>query len=250
MASEKYNLIFRGDIVLGHNILEVKQRLEKLFKTDATQIERLFTGRPVAIKKALPEAEAQRYQAALHKAGAEVELLVVGGVEESPASQVKPKRTLAERLAEQNPEPQESSGVIAFAPKSAREEQVKTRDDELGWVLAPAGSDLLAEQFRPHDEPPLIEPVDAELRPMQGNLLDDEELQDEVAPIGVDLSGISLAEPGGEILNEDEKPLPIPEVSLEVDFGVAPAGARMSDEPREVAPLNFDLSGISLAEQA
>ncbi|WP_353411210.1 hypothetical protein [Pseudoteredinibacter isoporae] len=257
MANERYNLVFRGDIVLGHNIVDVKLRLGKLFKVNEAQLERLFSGRPVVIKKSLLKAEADRYTDALHQAGAQVE---VQAINKTSAAPIEPaggggkKKPLAERLAEQQAASglQKPSAAVAFAsnniPVPTVDESEPEENLEEGLVLAPVGSILLADQYRDDEPAPDIQPVEADIRPMQGNLLDEEEMKKEVPPIGVDLSGISLAEPGEDLLDEAHKPLPVPEVDApEIDL--APVGSDLGERKVEVAPLNFDLSDIQLMER-
>lgn len=251
MSNERYNLVFRGDIVLGHNLAEVKLRLAKLFKVNETQLERLFSGRPVVIKKSLPKAEADRYSEALFKAGAQVEMqsLSAAAAPEQKAESASSKPTMAERLAAQDPHglTQEPSGTLAFAPKPAV--QAEPAASEEGWVLAPPGAALLAEKYRPAEPEVDIQPVEAELRPMQGNLVDTDELAHPVPPIGVDLTGISLAEVGVDMLDEADRPLPVAEVDAPEGIDLAPVGADLGEQKAEAPALNFDLSAIQLAER-
>jgi hypothetical protein len=74
MSEPGFDIIFRGDIVFGQSVVEVKQRLQQLFKADAARIDALFCGRPVPLKRNLDRASAEKYRAVLHKAGIEVEL--------------------------------------------------------------------------------------------------------------------------------------------------------------------------------
>ena len=68
MQPETFDVIFRGDIVLGHALDDVKVRLQKLFKVDASKIDALFTGRPVILKRNLDSATAEKYRKVLHQA--------------------------------------------------------------------------------------------------------------------------------------------------------------------------------------
>jgi predicted nicotinamide N-methyase len=49
MSAPEFDIIFRGDIVFGHQLAEVKAKLQQLFKADAAKIDALFTGRPVPL---------------------------------------------------------------------------------------------------------------------------------------------------------------------------------------------------------
>src|SRR6187431_1959690 len=74
MSAPQFDIIFRGDIVFGHQLAEVKLKLQQLFKADAAKIDSLFSGRPVPLKRNMDEATAQKYRDALIKAGAMVEI--------------------------------------------------------------------------------------------------------------------------------------------------------------------------------
>lgn len=240
MSEELYSLVFRGDIVFGHHIGEVKQALQKMFKTNEQQIERLFTGRPLTIKKNLPQAEAERYRLAMHKAGAEVE------VKPQTADLVKPKPaagSMAERLAAQSPPLPAAEGNIAFSPEAPQAD-----NEEVGanWQLAPVGSDMIENKYRDSEPPVTVTPVDAELRPMSGNLLDPEEMPPEQIPPALDLSELSLAEADGELLRPEEKAPVVPPLMLSAEFEVAPVGARMGPEEDQWTPAEIDLSHLKL----
>ena len=43
MSDQQFDVFFRGDIVAGQAVAEVKERLAGLFKLDAAQVEQLFS---------------------------------------------------------------------------------------------------------------------------------------------------------------------------------------------------------------
>ncbi|RYZ83522.1 MAG: hypothetical protein EOO68_32850, partial [Moraxellaceae bacterium] len=65
MSDQQFDIIFRGDIVFGHQLMDVKARLQQLFKADAAKVDALFSGRPVPLKRGLDIASAQKYKDAL-----------------------------------------------------------------------------------------------------------------------------------------------------------------------------------------
>ena len=69
MATDDYAVIFRGTLIEGSDPAVVRANLAKLFNADAARIEKMFSGQTVIIKKGLDAAEAQKYRAALAKAG-------------------------------------------------------------------------------------------------------------------------------------------------------------------------------------
>lgn len=70
MEESRYNIIFRGEIVDGQNIHDVRQRLASLYKTTSQKIEtRFFKETPAFIKQNLAYAEAIKYKSLLEKTG-------------------------------------------------------------------------------------------------------------------------------------------------------------------------------------
>lgn len=70
--SSTYRLIFRGEILPGHQREAVQQRATILFKITPERCAHLFSGQPVVIRKGIAEADLGKYQDALQKAGLKV----------------------------------------------------------------------------------------------------------------------------------------------------------------------------------
>src|SRR3546814_2249235 len=60
-------IVFDGALLPGVNVTTAKLNLAELFKSDVAAIERLFSGRQVALKRDLSHADAQTYLQALTK---------------------------------------------------------------------------------------------------------------------------------------------------------------------------------------
>ncbi len=71
MQDTQYKVVFSGEVVPGMALDTVKDNLARLFKSDRSRIDDLFGKGPVAIKRELPEAEADKYLGALQRAGAQ-----------------------------------------------------------------------------------------------------------------------------------------------------------------------------------
>jgi uncharacterized membrane protein YhaH (DUF805 family) len=70
MTDTRYKIVFDGQVMPEMALDTVKDNLARLFKSDLSRIDALFTGSPVALKRDLAEAEADKYLAALQRAGA------------------------------------------------------------------------------------------------------------------------------------------------------------------------------------
>lgn len=72
MTEARYKIVFTGELMPEAALDTVKDNLARLFKSDRHRIETLFSGAAVALKRDLPEAEADKYLSALQQAGARV----------------------------------------------------------------------------------------------------------------------------------------------------------------------------------
>lgn len=70
MTQARFKIVFDGQLMPDVALETAKDNLIRLFKSDATRIATLFSGNPIALKRDLPENEADKYLAALHRAGA------------------------------------------------------------------------------------------------------------------------------------------------------------------------------------
>lgn len=243
MSATEFDIVFRGDIVMGHQLTDVKQRLQQLFKADAAKIDALFTGRPVPLKRNLDEATATKYREVLQKAGARVEICATGSINFAPPTPVAARAPVVPRRAV--------------------------------WSLAPVGSFLLAPTERPKLSPVLVDTSRISLRAAEGNLLDATE-QRQVPAAAVVAPDLDLAEVGENLLRDDEH-LALPLVEIEVedwdladvgadlisaeerpmvatpeiavgDYGLAPVGTDLGQIRPKVEPLIPDISRLRLAD--
>lgn len=72
--SDRYRVIFEGRLMPGKDEAMVKARIKSALKTDDQGIARLFTGVPVAVRKAVDLATAEKYKQVFAAAGALCEI--------------------------------------------------------------------------------------------------------------------------------------------------------------------------------
>ena len=250
MSEPLYDVIFRGDILPGHQLLQVKSQLQQLFRCDEARIQALFTGGVVPLKLAVDGAAAQRYQQALAAAGADVQVVPAGSVKPA-ARRVRPpspvvssdragarRESLKERLAASQAPP--ATGSATPAPAAAAPQS--GTDD---WSLSPAGSDLLRATERRQQVAADVDTSSLSLRPQQGNLLDDDELP-RLAPVRLGQIDFELEAPGSDLLRDNEKRV-VPPAKIELpDMGLAPAGSDLGQLKPAPPPPPPDTSGLEL----
>ncbi|WP_341304480.1 DUF805 domain-containing protein [Pseudomonas sp. TMP25] len=72
MTQARFKIVFNGELMSDVSLDTAKENLARLFKSDQTRINSLFSGGPVDIKRDLSENEADQYLKALQNAGANV----------------------------------------------------------------------------------------------------------------------------------------------------------------------------------
>lgn len=97
MSEHRFKIVFDGALQPGVDVSTAKLNLAELFKSDVTAIERLFSGRPVALKRDLSQADAHTYLQALSKTGIDARIesepsieLKLADVQEHAASDSPP----------------------------------------------------------------------------------------------------------------------------------------------------------------
>jgi uncharacterized membrane protein YhaH (DUF805 family) len=69
MSENRFKIVFDGTLLPGVDIATAKLNLAELYKSEVAAVERLFSGKPVALKRDLSQDDAQTYLQALKKTG-------------------------------------------------------------------------------------------------------------------------------------------------------------------------------------
>ena len=168
MGEKRYEVVFRGDVVPGQSIVDVKKRLAELFSADSDRIDGLFSGRPVVIKRDLDQASAERYRDGMYRAGAMVTLRAL-----------EPEEHIADSLGSTDPAPEPRS------PSTGNTTSVE---------VAPVGADVLAPEYRQNFTPADIDTSDMSIAEVGSDVLREDEKQT-VPERDVDTSHLSLDDP-------------------------------------------------------
>jgi hypothetical protein len=222
MIDTAYAVIFRGDIVMGQSLPDVKQRLKQIFKVDDARIDNLFKGKPVPLKTHLTQDDAEKYRLILRKAGA---VVVVEAM-----SQAKPAPTVSKATAS-------STGILRPSAQ---------------WRLAPVGS-RLSDSSAAASTPKIISLAHLTVAPQLGNLLKDNERPSiPEATINANSLDWDLSPLGEALLRETEKaPESVSGIDPEtLSWGLTPVGESLltAAEKAVVPAVTIDTSALSVAE--
>ncbi|WP_317930626.1 hypothetical protein [Halioxenophilus sp. WMMB6] len=232
MSEQVYEIVFRGDIVIGQPIDQVKLRVGQMFKLGPAQVDKLFSGKSVVLKRGLSQEQAAKFRAAFQKAGAVVS--VVASAARSEAGKVSPERKLSVAPA--------GASVI---PRSAAKEQPTTAVPNLDHMsLRPQSGDLLDDSERAKAPVAAVQAGEWGLAE-PGALL--ETLADETIPLPIMEADWDVAEAGADLV-EPSAPAVAPVAPP--DFDIAPVGSQMG-EPKSDVPLpEPDTSHLQLAKDS
>jgi hypothetical protein len=179
MAETSYHIVFDGTLTGEVGLADTKKQLAAMFKMNATQVEALFTGKPVVVKRNVDEATAAKFKAAFKKAGAACKV-VPANADKKPASA--------------------ASGPVASSASAASGSAPAAGSDAGGRM---AGKDILNKQV-PQDLGDLSMGEPGEDIPTRADDAD--------APIP-DVSGLSLSNDEGYLVPEKDTPEPDVDIS-------------------------------------
>jgi hypothetical protein len=211
---EKYRLVFRGEILEGQHRAVVKRRLSELMELSDAQLENLFSGDPVVIKRDVDKSTAAKYQTLFKQAGGRLQVL--------------PQRT--------------------GEPPARR--AVSQEGNDSASSASGAGTDVRAASFTvvtnyapPPDEPRAeIDAPDFDVAAVGTNILDVVDSE----PVMMPDPDFELAEVGTVLVTESREEVFV--AVRDVDFDVAEAGATIGVASPEVAGEAPDVSHLKLLE--
>lgn len=237
MSDKTYEVVFRGRVLRGHDVADVKKKLASLFKINEATAEKLFSGKRVTVKKGLDEATARKYRDVLRQAGANASIVTVGAASAQPAPAATTGETRASPPTE-TPSPQNDDTwkldpvgtVLVHAEKPA-----DPHIDVSGISMAEVGAvfDTPESVETPHFDFTEFTVDDPGQTIVEPEVVEDAEF---------DLSGLSAGEPG-EVLPQPE-PVPAPDIDTD-GMAMAEAGAQLV-EKQSVPPADIATDHLTL----
>jgi len=225
MSEEKFQIVVNGSLTEGAELEQVKQNIAKLFKTSLDKVEPMFSGRKLAVKKNLDRETAQKYKAAIIKAGLAAAVAPMAG---TPA-------------AKQPPAGGEFDASLAATGSIMDETPPPAEPDIDTSMLGMQASGVDLDQQAPPPEPD----IDVSALSMDEAGEDVTEHQEIPAP-DIDISAMTMAEAGEDVTEHEE----VPPADIDTsELSMGEAGEDVT-EHEEVPPANIDTSELSLDEPA
>lgn len=243
MSEELFDLVFKGELSPGFDAAQVKKNLQQLFRINEQQVESLFSGKPITLKKQLDADTANKYRVAMKKAGARVNVVQSENVPAKPADSVTAKKA-ATTPPSAPPTHQERAtgdqyetalGAQADKPKQARQ-PINAPD----YKVAAVGSNMIEEGEKEHKQAVDVSITHLDVAPMEGNLVGEDELMS-LPILEIDVPDFDVAPVGADVLKPQERKkqeaVDVDTSSLSVDAaGVNLAPAKKPSPP----PPNVD----------
>lgn len=255
--SQIFELIYNGSIAKGFEPEQVKQNVAQLYKTEVSKVERLFSGELVVIKTDLDRETALKYQAAMKKAGAEVAIRPKqsAATQAAPAAQPKPETVAAPPApapqqppvaSPESPAPvaADDSGITMAEPgvQIVEHEVIPEPDINISAIsMAEVGVDV-ADPVEV-DAAPLPDISAISMAEAGAQIVEYEP----VPELEIDVSSISMAEVGTIMADPVEvEATPIPDIS---NMSMAEPGEQIVEyEP--VPEPDIDISALKVEEES
>ena len=227
MTDKNHNIVFNGDIVEGFSIGQVKKNMSQLFKTDPEKIATLFGGQRAILKKNIDQTTALKYKQVLLKAGALVDIQLGNAQPTITAAQTQ--QTV-------------SATTNSTAPKT--NEAQTTPQEKTDWSIAPAGSELLADNERKSFKPLNIDLKHISMVSAFANT----EPEQKPTPDIPDTTQLSVAEVGATIGEGSLANTDIQAPIADLNASLAPVGSDIDpDIASHTVAVDIDISKLTVA---
>ena len=173
MDTDRFNVVFTGKLIEGFQIEVVKENFANAFKVGGMQLDALFQGKAVILKKNVSLDSGKQYQAQLNKFGM---LTLLTSIK-------PPKVSIAENAVPATPN--DPSPFTEKVAESADAFASSTSDDH--WSIAPAGSDM--NQLDNSLPPVVVDVSGISIAPLGSDLLVEKK---NFVAVDVDTSKLSL----------------------------------------------------------
>lgn len=214
MSTDSYDVYFSGALLKDADQAEAKRKIGAMFKLEGEKLERLFSGKPIPIKRGVDMDRAVKFRVAFRDAGALVDIVPEGQPAPDPSTRPAPPQRPAAPPTATRPAPPDTAETPP-SPK-AGETGLSLADGPLPSPAAPeadpvevpdyglsAPKDFNLSDCTPEVEAAPLPDISAMHLDKQGAILD-ETPDDE--PLEIDTEALSLDEPGTTLIEAEEVP--------------------------------------------
>ena len=258
MDSVRYDIYFTGKLVEGCAPEQAQQQFAQLFKMTPEKASKLFTGQPQLIKRGVEKTEALKYKQALHKAGMltafkahqppAAQATVSPSAQPAPTPDTQSTPASPPQAAQQAPASTNANQTLTLAPAGSSvlndDERETSPDRDIDTSAIKLVSPFMEPE--PAASPPAPDAPDTShlnLAATGADIL--EGYHEEVIELDLDLSSMDLA-PAGELLEQlkDDRPSVNPDIS---QISLAEQGADLLEgQAEKIIPPAPDTSHLSI----
>ena len=238
MASH-YKLLFRGAVHADQHVAVVRPRLQTMLKASDAQMDLMFSGKAVTIKKSVNEATAEKYVDAFFNAGAKLEL-----VEAAAPATASATASATESVSESEPVSETDPQTNPSEPLQTPPQGGSTGESG-GFQLAAVGTNLVAPSERHDKVEPEVATDHLSLANPGTTLGAEKEASEHDEIVAVDTSHLQLDQPGVR-LGQPETEVVDAEQLLNFDFELGEVGETLVESRPAADPVLPDLSHLQL----
>lgn len=237
--AEQFHVVFEGRIAEHADLDMVKHNVGRAFKLPPEQVDKLFSGKRIALKKNVDQSTAEKYRATLERAGALCEVINSDPAARQSATQATPEPAAASAQAVPKSESvaEPSAESAQATPESTANESAAPAEDDSGMSMAEVGVTLIKSEPVPDAN---IDTSDMDMDEVGVTLVESEPVPD----ANIDTSGMDMDEVGVTLIESE----PVPDANIDTSgMDMDEVGVTLI-ESEPVPDANIDTSGMDMAE--
>jgi hypothetical protein len=208
---ERFDIYFFGETLPTADSTAVREGVGRLFKLQGAAVDRLFSGKPLRVKKDVDVDAASRYRAAFREIGALIQIVPAGT---SPAAPAASRSAPADDHGGAA-EPAPAAAPIAPGPSPTSRRPAQAPDDDQATLARSLTLTIVEETFPDEDSLPrsAVGHAPAMTLAEPGATIDD---TPPALPAAIDTRGLEALPPNTGSLADcraEKPPRPIPDIS-------------------------------------
>jgi hypothetical protein len=257
MNPDTYDVYFSGALLKDADLEEVKRKIGAMFKLEGEKLERLFSGRPIPIKRGVDMDRAVKFRVAFRDAGALVDIVPEGQPAPDPSARPTPPQRPAAPIPPAKPTPPAMQPAEAAATAESGASGLSLADGPLPAPAEPqvnpvevpdyglsAPKDFNLSDCTPAVEAAPLPDISAMHLDKEGAVLDE---TPDPEPLEIDTEALMLDEPGATLIETEEVPPPAIDTDQLSMSEPREGSLEAYQKPVEAAPVP-DIAHLKLEE--